>query len=136
MDVEHFLTDVADGLALHERGAAAEARTLLAEAVRCYTDEPFADAPYEDAATALRDEAKGALLGALRLLGQVVPPSGRVRLGRRLPAPIARRGSATTRTPTAVLLAVLNRSGRHGQARVAAARYRAAMAEIGLRPAV
>ena len=33
------------------------------------------------------------------------------------------------------LIGVLNRAGRHGQARLAAARYRSAMADIGLRPA-
>jgi DNA-binding SARP family transcriptional activator len=34
------------------------------------------------------------------------------------------------------LIAVLHRAGRHGQARLAAARYRSAMADIGLPAAV
>ena len=135
VDVEHFLADVADGLALHERGAAAEARTLLAEAVRCYTDEPFADAPYEDAAAALREEAKGALLGALRFLARSCRQAGEFDAA----ATYLRRlltEDCYDEDAHRALLAVLNRSGRHGQARVAAVRYRAAMAEIGLRPAV
>ncbi len=135
VDVEHFLTDVADGLALHERGAAVEAGTLLAEAVRRYTDEPFADTPYEDATTALRDEAKGALLAALRLLAKVCRQAGE---SDRAAAYLRRLLAEDNYDEDAhrLLLAVLNRSGRHGQARVAAARYRTAMSEIGLRPAV
>lgn len=135
VDVERFLTDVADGLALHERGAGAEARAVLAEAVRCYTDEPFADAPYDDVAAALRDEAKGALLSALHLLAKSCRQAGEFERA----AGHLRRLLAEDRYDEEAhrcLLAVLNRSGRHGQARVAAARYRAAMAEIGLRPAV
>ena len=68
VDVEQFLADVRDAAVLRKRGADREAATLLAEAVDSYVDEPFADAPYDDATTALRDEARAALLQALRLL--------------------------------------------------------------------
>ncbi len=135
VDVEQFLADVGDAVALHERGAEPDAAVLLSEAVERYSDEPFADAPYDDATTALRDEARAAFLQALRLLagccrraGEHDKAAGYLRrlLGE------DRYDEDAHRT----LIAVLNRAGRHGQARVAAGRYRSAMAEIGLRPAV
>ena len=135
IDVEQFLADVADAAALHERGEESGAATLLAQAMDAYSDDPFADAPYDDAATPLRDEARAAYLQALRMLAQWRRRSGShdqaaVYLRRLLTAD--RYDEDAHRT----LIATLNRAGRHGQARVAAARYRSAMAEIGLRPAV
>ena len=135
VDVEQFLADVGDAVALHERGAEPDAAALLSEAVQRYSDEPFADSPYDDATTALRDEARAAFLQALRLLagwcrraGEHDKAAGYLRrlLGE------DRYDEDAHRT----LIAVLNRGGRHGQARLAAGRYRSAMAEIGLRPAV
>ncbi len=135
VDVEQFLADVGDAVALHERGAEPDAAALLSEAVQRYSDEPFADAPYDDATTALRDEARAAFLQALRLLagwcrraGEHDKAAGYLRrlLGE------DRYDEDAHRT----LIGVLNRGGRHGQARLAAGRYRSAMADIGLRPAV
>jgi tetratricopeptide (TPR) repeat protein len=100
VDVEQFLAAIGDAVALHERGAEPDAASLLSEAVNGYSDEPFADAPYDDATTALRDEARAALLQALRLLATFC---------RRKATTTGRPGIyagcsgriATTRTPTA-----------------------------------
>lgn len=135
VDVEQFLADVRDAAVLRERGADRQAATLLAEAVDSYVDEPFADAPYDDATTALRDEARAALLQALRLLAGAcrrVEEHDQAATHLRRLLGEDRYDEDAHRT----LIGVLNRAGRHGQARLAAARYRSAMAEIGLRPAI
>lgn len=133
VDVEEFLNEVSDALALRDRGAAAEARQLLTTAVRRYTDEPFADTPYDDLTRLLRDEARAAMLRALRVLADLCRRSG----DHDEAADHLRRLLAEDRYDEDAhrgLLAVLNRAGWHGQARLAAARYRAAMADLGLRP--
>lgn len=135
VDVERFLADVGDAVALHDRGAESDAMSLLAAAVESYADEPFADAPYDDATTALRDEARAALLQALRLLATLCGRKGdHDRAAGHLRRLLGedRYDEDAHRT----LIAVLRRAGRHGQGRLAAARYRSAMAEIGLPAAV
>lgn len=133
VDVEQFLADVDDAVALHQRSAATDARTLLAEAVRRYTDKPFADAPYDDATRALREEARAAQRQALRLLAELCRHAGEddqaAMYLRRLLAADPYDEDAHRR-----LLAVLVEAGQHGQARLGAARYRAAMADLGLAP--
>ena len=131
VDVEQFLGDVGDAVALYDQGAFDDARTLLEAAVCCYTDEPFADTPYHDATTPLRDQAQVAYLQALRLLADLCRREGK-------------HDQAVTHLWTLLhndrydehayrtLLRLLVRTGRHGQARRAAARYRAAMADLGL----
>ncbi len=135
VDVEQFLTDVGDATALHERGAEPDAAALLSDAVDGYVDEPFADAPYDDATTALRDEARAAFLQALRLLGTLCRRRG----DHHRAAAYLRRLLGEDRYDEdahRTLIAVLGRAGQHGQARLAAARYRSAMAELGLPAAV
>ena len=90
VDVEQFLLDVSDAVALQERGLAADARVLLTEAVHRYTDEPFADAPYDDETSALRDEARAAYHQALRLLAEYCQTAGENDRAGGLPAPAAR----------------------------------------------
>ena len=135
IDVEQFLADVRDAVALHEQGAGCDAAALLATAVDSFSDEPFADAPYDDVATPLRDEARTAFLQALRLLAGWCRRAGSYD---QAAAYLCRllRDDPYDEDAHRTLIGVLNRSGRHGQARLAAARYRAAMADIGLRPAV
>ncbi len=135
VDVEIFLADVADAVISSDQGADADAVTLLCSAVGAYTDEPFADAPYEDLTIDLREEAQVAYLQALRLLARLYRRAG----SHDQAAGCLRRLLGADRYDEdahRMLIAVLNRAGRHGQARSAADRYRAAMSEIGLRPAV
>jgi two-component SAPR family response regulator len=135
VDVEQFLTDVGGAVRLHEQDASADARTLLTEAVQSYTDEAFADAPYDDEADALREEGRAAYHQALRLLAQLCREAGKYDQAagylRRLLGDDCYDEDAHRR-----LLAVLVRARRHGQARQAAARYRAAMADLGLHAGV
>jgi DNA-binding SARP family transcriptional activator len=131
VDVEQLLTDVDDAVRLQEQGATADARMLLAEAVQSYTDEPFADAPYDDEADALREEGRAAYHRALRQLAQHCREAGEYDQA----AGYLRRLLGDDRYDEDAhrsLLAVLVRARRHGQARQAAARYRAAMADLGL----
>lgn len=135
VDVEEFLADVDDAVAFLERGATADARSLFTDAVRRYTDDPFADAPYDDETAALRDEARAAYLRALRLLADCCRRAGELDQAatylRRLLAQDRYDEDAHRR-----LVTVLGQAGRHGQARLAAGRYRAAMADLGLPTAV
>lgn len=134
VDVEQFLVKVRDAAVLRERGANREAAALLAEAVGSYVDEPFADAPYDDATTGLRDEARAARLQALRLLAgwcQRMDEHNQAATHLRRLLGEDPYDEDAHRT----LIGVLNRAGWHGQARLATARYRSAMAEIGLCPA-
>jgi DNA-binding SARP family transcriptional activator len=131
VDVEQLLTDVADAVHLHDQGEIADARTLLIEAVQSYTDEPFADAPYDDQADALREEGRAAYHHALRLLARLCRDAGEYDQA----AGYLRRLLGDDRYDEDAhrsLLAVLVRARRHGQARRAAARYRAAMADLGV----
>lgn len=102
VDVEQFLADVTDAVALLERGAMTDARGLLAEAVRNYTDDPFADAPYDEETGALREEAQAARLQALRLLADCCRRDGDLdQAATYLPAPAARPGPLRRRRPSA-----------------------------------
>jgi DNA-binding SARP family transcriptional activator len=133
VDVEELLGDVGHGARLRQRGALAEAQLLLADVVRGYEGEPFADDPYADWAGPLREEARGAYLRAVRLLADLAATAG------------DHDGAAThlarlieqdpyDETAHRGLVAVLRRGGRHGEARRAFRRYRAAMVAIGVRP--
>ncbi len=135
IDVEQFLADVRDAVALHEQGAESDAAALLVQAVDSFSDEPFADAPYDDVATPLRDDARSAFLQGLRLLASWSRAAGS---HDQAAAYLCRllRDDRYDEDAHRTLIGVLNRAGRHGQARLAAARYRTAMDEIGLRPAV
>lgn len=133
VDVEQFLSDVADGVILHDRGSTADSRALLGQAVEEFVDDPFADVPYDDEVTPLRDEARAAHLQALRLLAL---QCRRVGDHDQAAGYLRRLLSADRYDEDAhrALLEVLISGGRHGQARLAAKHYRAAMAELGVRP--
>ncbi|WP_027342337.1 BTAD domain-containing putative transcriptional regulator [Hamadaea tsunoensis] len=134
IDVEEFLADVGHARRLRDRGAVAQAYALLAAADRRYRGEVFADDPYADWAAALREEARTAYLGALRMLAQTSralgDPASAVGYLLRLLAvdPYDEGGHQA-------LVEARTAGGQHGEARRAYARYRAAMAEIGVRPA-
>ncbi len=89
VDVMEFLGAVTHGRRLLARGARAEARTILAAAVRDYRADVFSDEPYADWASALREQARAA---ALRMLADAPPVGGKRRRRRGLPAPPAGAG--------------------------------------------
>jgi len=133
VDVVEFLGAVAHGRRLLDRGATAEARTVLAAAVGDYSADVFEDEPYVDWAGPLREQARAAYLSALRMLAD----SHRA----------ARAGAAAVdcllrlleKDPYdepghRTLVRTLVAGGQHGEARRAFARYREAMRAIGVRP--
>jgi DNA-binding SARP family transcriptional activator len=130
VDVETFLADAAHGLRLHARGNA-EARTVLLAVEHSYVGEVFADDPYDDWAQPLREEAHGTYLQVLRAL---------VRLGGGPDDTIRRLSVVLADDPYDErchrdLVGTLVDAGRHGEARRAYDRYRAAMRDLGLAPA-
>jgi len=133
VDVEEFLADVAHAIRLRARGAPTEARSLLAAAEQSYVGEALGDDPYDDWATALREEARDAYLRTLRILADLDREAGDIEQAaaylRRLlendPYDEAAHGG---------LVEMLVAGGRHGEARRAFRRYRQAMTSIGVRP--
>lgn len=132
IDVEDFLGDVAQGIRLRERGAAAQARSILVAAERSCVGDVFEDEPYADWAVALREEARGAYLRAVRMLADL----GRADGDADQAAAYLRLLLAKDPFDEAAhreLVEVLVGECRHGEARRAFARYRKAMAAIGVR---
>jgi DNA-binding SARP family transcriptional activator/ATP/maltotriose-dependent transcriptional regulator MalT len=132
VDVEEFLAQVAHARRLLERGADAEARALLQAADRRHRADVFEDEPYDDWSVPLREEARAAYLSMLRMLART-----------------SRTAAAGSAAAVGYLLRILERdrfdgpahralvralvaAGQHGEARRAFARYREAMAEIGV----
>ncbi|MGW4465132.1 BTAD domain-containing putative transcriptional regulator [Micromonospora sp. NPDC004704] len=133
VDVEEFFAHVVHGRRLLDRGAAAEARTVLATAEREYRADVFEDEPYADWSAPLREEVRAAYLNMLRMLAR------------------ASRAAGDPETAVACLLRLLEKDpydepahralvrtlvagGRHGEARRALHRYAEAMRAIGVRP--
>jgi DNA-binding SARP family transcriptional activator len=131
VDVYDFLDDVAHALRLRDQGAAADAYTILAAAVRSYVGDVFEDDPYAEWCGPLREEARAAYQRAVRAL--------------------ARRSRDTGDTEQAIchllrlldldqydepahreLVETLAADGRHGEARRAYDRYAAAMRDIAV----
>jgi DNA-binding SARP family transcriptional activator len=133
VDVLEFLAAVAHGQRLFERGAAAEARTVLAAADRDYTADVFEDEPYADWAGPLREHGRAAHLNALRLLAEIdrAAGSGATALVHLLR--LLERDPYDEPAHRAVVR-ILVLGGQHGEARRAFSRYREAMAAIGVRP--
>jgi DNA-binding SARP family transcriptional activator/tetratricopeptide (TPR) repeat protein len=133
VDVEEFLAHVAQGRRLVDRGAAAEARTLLTAVERQYTADAFADEPYADWSRPMREEARAAYLSVLRMLAQVTRaasgPGAAVGLLLRL-----LEHDPYDEYAHRSLVHAFVAGGQHGEARRAFGRYRDAMREIGVRP--
>lgn len=130
VDVLDFLAAVAHGRRLRDRGATAEARTVLAAAVADYPADVFEDEPYDAWSEPLRERARAAQLAALRMLADAHGTgTAAVDCLLRLLA-VDRYDESAHRA----LVRVLTAAGQHGEARRAFDRYRAAMREIGVRP--
>jgi DNA-binding SARP family transcriptional activator len=133
VDVEDFLAHIAHARRLIDRGALADARTLLMAAERQYRADAFEDEPYADWSGPLREEARAAYLGMLRMLAQVsramTGPGSAVEYLLRLLERDPYDESAHR-----ALVRNLVAGGQHGEARRAFARYGVAMRTIGVRP--
>ncbi|WP_344140525.1 AfsR/SARP family transcriptional regulator, partial [Luedemannella flava] len=131
VDVEDFLTDVAHGCRLYERGAPDDAGALLAAAVAGYPGDPFEDEPYADWAAPLRDQAREAYLRARRTLARLARRAGDTGAAVDHLLAILERDPYDEGAHRAVVDALVT-AGRHGEARRAFDRYVAAMRSIGV----
>ncbi|NGM15262.1 tetratricopeptide repeat protein [Verrucosispora sp. CWR15] len=133
VDVMEFLGAVTHGRRLLARGARAEARTILAAAVRDYRADVFSDEPYADWASALREQARAAYVAALRMLADAHRSAGNG--GAAVDCLLRLLEQDPYDEPAhRMLVRTLVTGGQHGEARRAFARYRAAMRAIGVRP--
>jgi DNA-binding SARP family transcriptional activator len=129
VDVEHLLRDTADAAELARAGDPERASGLLAEVEAAYRGEAFEDDPYEEWARDLREEARAAWLQSMRLSAALSRQRGEIdqaatRLIRMLAVdPFDEQAHRE-------LVEVLVAAGRHGEARRAFRRWRAAMRSI------
>ncbi len=134
VDVEEFLADAGHARRLRERGALDEAERLLSACLERYRADVFEDEPYEEWSVALREEARGGYVSALRMLAQISRKRGRAgaavgHLLRLLSVdPYDEAGHRA-------LIEALVAGGQHGEAKRARARYLEAMRAIGVKPA-
>ncbi|MEV2242628.1 BTAD domain-containing putative transcriptional regulator [Micromonospora sp. NPDC049891] len=133
VDVMEFLGAVTHGRELLDRGARAEARTILTAAVRDYRADVFSDEPYADWASALREQARAAYVAALRMLAEAHRSAGDA--GAAVDCLLRLLEQDPYDEPAhRMLVRTLVTGGQHGEARRAFARYRTAMRAIGVRP--
>lgn len=134
VDVEEFLSDVTHARRLRERGALDEAERLLSLCIDGYRADVFADEPYEEWSVAVREEARGGYVSALRMLAQITRKRGRTGAA---VAHLLRLLSVDPYDEAGhrALIEALVAGGQHGEAQRARDRYREAMRAIGVKPA-
>jgi DNA-binding SARP family transcriptional activator len=131
VDVEVFLAHARHALRLGRDGADDDARAVLLSVEQMYVGEVFADDPYDEWARPLRAEAHAVHLSVLRALVTVSrrrrdPDEATAHLRRILLAEPYDEQSYR------LLIGLLARAGRHGEARRTCDAYMAAMREIGV----
>ncbi|GAA2358015.1 hypothetical protein Cme02nite_33950 [Catellatospora methionotrophica] len=130
VDVERFLIAASDACAAHRHGDPAAAE-LLAAAEAMYVGEFMSDDPYADWTQELRDEAQAAYVSVLRAR---VVRSGDVDEQVSCLLRILRCDSYDEEAHVE-LVRLLQRAGRHGEARRRYRSYARCMQEIGVAPA-
>jgi DNA-binding SARP family transcriptional activator len=129
VDVEDFLGAVAHGLGLRGRGAVDEARVALGAAERLYGGDLFEDEPYADWAVPLREEARAAYLRCVRVLADLGRAAGDTEQAVWYLLRLLDKDPYDEAAHRA-MVDTLAAAGRHGEARRASVRYRAAMRAI------
>ncbi len=129
--MEAFLSDVAHGSRLYEQGALDEAKAILTAAEKSYVGDPFADEPYADWAAPLREQARAAYLRTHRTLARLARHAGDADQVHSHLLSILEQ-DPYDEDAHRTLISTLVAAGRHGEARRAQARYRDAMAAIGV----
>ena len=107
---------------------------LLAEAEAAYTGDFLEEDPYEDWATAVREEAQATYLGVARALAVMSSARGDVDGAIRLWLRVLEKDPFDEGAHLE-LVGMLNRAGRHGEARRRFGMYVERMAEIGVEAA-
>ena len=129
-DVESFLADAADGLALAREGSP-EARERLSAAEAAYAGDFLEGDAYEDWASDLREEARVAYVAVARALAGLATAAGASDEACFFLLRVLERDPYDEKAHLDLVLA-LDRAGRHGDARRAYAAYTARMNEIGI----
>jgi DNA-binding SARP family transcriptional activator/tetratricopeptide (TPR) repeat protein len=129
VDVERFLTDAANGLALARRGDPA-AGDFLRRAESEYTGDFLEENAYDDWAAALRDEARAAYLHSCRALAEGAEAKGEAVEAARYLRRLLER-DAYDEAAHLQLVHVLLAGGQHGEAHRAYRAYSSRMNELG-----
>jgi DNA-binding SARP family transcriptional activator len=133
-DVERFLHLAQDGLARRRAGWVEGAAELLRAAFGTYAGDFLEEDPYEDWAVSLREEARAEFLVVAGALAELADAHGDDEAAIAYRARVLEHDPYDERSHLAIV-AAHEAAGRHGEARRAHRRYRAQMAEIGVRPA-
>jgi DNA-binding SARP family transcriptional activator len=133
VDVESYVEEAAYALRCYQRGEPADAHPALAAVASSYTEDFCEDEPYQDWSAQTREEARAVHLRVLRALAATARTLGRTDeavgwLLRILHHDRYDQGGHRD------LVELLVSAGRHGEARRARSRYRAAMDELGVAP--
>lgn len=129
VDVEGLLRDAAHGLQLIRDGQHDRAREILGEVDAAYRGDAFDDEPYEDWADGLREQARAVWLRALRELAQLCRQANDLD---QAATALVRLLAADPFDESAhrMLVEVLRRAGRHGEAQRAFHRWAEAMRSV------
>ena len=133
LDVEEFLTRAREALDLHRAGAA-DSLSHLAAAERLYGGDFLEEDAYEEWAIALREEARTTYTELVRALAEAAARDRDADGATRYFLRVLER-DAYDEPAHLGLVAVLQSSGRHGEARRHYRAYCARMDEIGIEPA-
>jgi DNA-binding SARP family transcriptional activator len=134
VDLEAFLHDAVDGLALREDGRAAEAHDRLLAAEAAYAGDLLEEDLYEDWAVGPREDARDVYVRVARCLAADAREAGDNAGAARFLLRVLERDAYDEEAHLA-LAAAYSDAGRHGEARRAFRAYRARMDEIGVEPA-
>jgi DNA-binding SARP family transcriptional activator len=141
LDLDHLTTDVETFFELAGRGRALAATdgdgtafTVLTEAEATYAGDFLEEDPYEDWAAAIREEAQATYLGVARALAAMSAARGDVDGAIRLWLRVLEKDQFDEGAHLE-LVGMLNRAGRHGEARRRFGIYVERMAEIGVEAA-
>jgi DNA-binding SARP family transcriptional activator len=129
VDVEQFLAAAAGALASYGHHEAREARAELAQAESLYTGDFLDEDQYEDWATPLRDEARTTYVSVVRALAALADASGHLDDALRYHRRVLER-DAWDEGAHLALVSLLERAGRHGEARRCYRVYVSRMDEI------
>jgi len=132
VDVEQFLVNAAEGLALRHSGRAGEARAMLRTAQALYAGDFLEEDRYEDWAVPLREEARATYISVARALADLAQDSGDPDEAVRYFVRILEIDGWDEGAHLG-LVSTLERAGRHGEARRCYRSYLARMEEIGVR---
>ncbi len=133
LDLTDFLDDVAEAARLVDEGDEAAARQLLADLLVDYRGEAFEEDPYEAWAEDVRHHVRAAWVQALRLAARLAGRAGDIDVAVTC---LVRILAADPYDDPAhrMLVAVLVRARRHGEARRAFDRWVRAMNDVGAEP--